>query len=225
MSDPSCRTSRELLGVYVVGAIEPGERAEVDAHLNQCYECREELAGLAPLTAMLHRVPMEEAERIALGAAEDIPDEPSPDMLDSLLRQVGSRRRARRFRAMFTAAAAILIAFGGAAVVSQSLAPDQQHAKVDVATASRGLVAATVRYGKSNWGTTMTVQVTGFSEWTTCKFWVLTKSGQMKLAGGWLVGPGADRLWYPVQVGVPETSVAGFVITSGHKTLLQIPAA
>jgi hypothetical protein len=71
----------------------------------------------------------------------------------------------------------------------------------------------------------MSVQVTGFREWSTCKFWVLTKSGHMKLAGGWLVGPGADRIWYPVQVGVPETKVAGFVITSGHKTLLQIPAA
>jgi hypothetical protein len=225
MSDPSCRTFRELLGVYVVGAIEPGERAEVDAHLNQCYECREELAGLAPLTAMLHRVPVEEAERIALGAAEGVHDEPSPGMLDSLLSQVGGRRRARRFRAMFTAAAAILIAVGGATAVSQSLAPDQHHAKVDTATASRGMLGATVRYGKSNWGTTMSVQVTGFREWSTCKFWVLTKSGHMKLAGGWLVGPGADRIWYPVQVGVPETKVAGFVITSGHKTLLQIPAA
>lgn len=225
MSDPSCRTFRELLGVYVVGAIEPGERAEVDAHLNQCYECREELAGLAPLTAMLHRVPVEEAERIALGAAEDVYDEPPPDMLDSLLSQVGRRRRARRFRAMFTAAAAILIAVGGAAAVTQSLAPDHQHAKFDTATASRGVLGATVRYGQSSWGTSMSVQVTGFHEWTTCKFWVLTKSGHMKLAGGWTVGPGADRLWYPVQVGVPETSVAGFIITSGHKTVLQIPAA
>jgi hypothetical protein len=225
MSEPSCRTFHELLGVYVVGAIEPGERAEVDAHLSQCYECREELAGLAPLTSMLHRVPVEEAERIALGAAADVHDEPSPGMLDSLLSQVGSRRRTRRFRAMFTAAAAILIAVGGATAVSQSLAPDQQHANVDVATASSGLLGATVRYGKSNWGTTMSVQVTGFREWSTCKFWVLTKSGHMKLAGGWLVGPGADRIWYPVQVGVPETKVAGFVITSGHKTLLQIPAA
>ena len=44
MSDPSCRTFRESLGIYVVGAIEPSERAAVDAHLSQCPECREELA-------------------------------------------------------------------------------------------------------------------------------------------------------------------------------------
>ncbi len=37
MSDPSCGAFRELLGVYVVGAIEPGERAAVDAHLSHCY--------------------------------------------------------------------------------------------------------------------------------------------------------------------------------------------
>jgi hypothetical protein len=225
MSDPSCRTFHELLGVYVVGAIEPGERASVDAHLNQCYECREELAGLAPLTALLHRVPLEEAERIAVGeSAEDLHDEPSPDMLDSLLRQVGSRRRTRRFRAMFTAAAAILITVGGAVAATQALTP-HQHAHPDVATASAGVISATVRYGQDNWGTGMSVQVTGFRQWTTCRFWVITKDGHRRLAGGWMVGPGADRLWYPVEVGVPETKVAGFLITSGKKTLLQIPAA
>ncbi len=226
MSDPSCRTFRELLGVYVVGAIEPGERAAVDAHLARCYECREELAGLAPLTALLHRVPVAEAERIALsGSAENSPDEPSPDMLTSLLKRVGARRRTRLMRAMFTAAAAIAITVGGAVAVTQSLTPHNQHATHEVSTASRGVLRATVRYGRTNWGTTMSVQVTGFREWTTCRFWVLTKDGRRALAGGWTVGPGADRLWYPVDTGVPESSVAGFVITWGHGAQLQIPAA
>lgn len=228
MSDPSCRTFRELLGVYVVGAIEPGERAAVDAHLNQCYECRAELAGLAPLTALLHRVPVEEAERIA---AADAPQadlaEPSAEMLDSLLARVGARRRTRRFRAMFTTAAAVLIAVGGAAAVTQSLAPSQQHARVfDSAAASEGRLGATVHYGKSKWDTTtMSVQVTGFRQWTSCKFWVITKTGQRKLVGGWIVGPGADKLWYPVYSDVPVPNVAGFEITWGSKGQLQIPAA
>ena len=116
MSDPSCKTFRELLGVYVVGALEPGERVAVDAHLSQCYECREELASLAPLPALLHRVPLADAERIML-ASQPPADvtEPSPGMLDSLLDQVRAKRRTRRFRGLFTAAAAVLVAAGGAA--------------------------------------------------------------------------------------------------------------
>jgi predicted anti-sigma-YlaC factor YlaD len=224
MSDPSCRTFRELLGVYVVGALEPGERSAVDAHLSQCYECREELAALAPLPALLHRVSLAEAERIgAAGPAEPDPAEPSAEMLDGLLKQVGARRRTRRFRSMFTAAAAVLIAVGGTAAVSQTLTPHPSHAGFDVATASTGRLGATVHYGLSKWDTT-TVQVTGFKPWTSCKFWVITKDGQRKLSGGWLVGPGADRLWYPIYSQVPESSVRAFEITWGSKGVLQIPA-
>jgi predicted anti-sigma-YlaC factor YlaD len=226
MSDPSCRTIRELLGVYVVGAIEPGERAVVDAHLDQCYACREELAALAPLPALLHRVPLAEAERIGeAGSGEPDPAESSAQMLDALLKQVAARRRTRLFRAMLAAAAAVLIAVGGAAAVSQSLTPHPTHTSVDVATASSGRLGATVHYGQSKWNTTtMSVQVSGFPTWTSCKFWVITKDGRRSLAGGWIVGPGADKLWYPIYSEAPKSSVRGFEITWGSRGALQIPA-
>ncbi len=226
MSDPSCRTFRELLGVYVVGAIEPGERAAVDAHLNQCYECREELAGLAPLPALLHRVPIEDAERIML-ASQGPADvaEPSPGMLDSLLGQVGAKRRTRRVRGIFTVAAAVLVAVGGAAAVAEAIAPHHHAGVVDIATASRGSLGATVRYGKSSWGTHMSVQVSGFKKWTACEFYVLTKDGRRVLAGGWLVGPDSKEIWYPVQSRVHEPNVTGFEITTASGKTLQIPAA
>jgi predicted anti-sigma-YlaC factor YlaD len=225
MSDPSCRTFRELLGVYVVGAIEPGERAAVDGHLSQCYECREELAGLASLPALLHRVPVAEAERTLLGS-QPPPDvaEPPPAMLDSLLRAVGAKRRTRRVRAMFTAAAAVLVAVGGAAAVSEAMAPHHHARVVDVASASKGPLSATVRYGQSSWGTHMSVQVTGFKNWTSCEFYVLTKDGRKVLAGGWLVDEDSHEIWYPVHSKVQEPNVTGFQITTGDGRVLQIPA-
>ncbi|MGI8452084.1 MAG: zf-HC2 domain-containing protein, partial [Streptosporangiaceae bacterium] len=42
-----CAEIRAALGVYVVGAIDPADRAAVDSHLAWCTGCREELAGLA----------------------------------------------------------------------------------------------------------------------------------------------------------------------------------
>lgn len=224
MSDPSCRTFRELLGVYVVGAIEPSERAVVDAHLNQCYECREELAGLAPLPALLHRVPAAEAEGILLGTQATDVAEPSPEMLDSLLREVGAKRRTRRVRAMFTAAAAVLVAVGGAAAVSEAMAPHHPARFVDVASASKGAVSATVRYGGSSWGTNMSVRVTGVKKWTSCEFYVLTKDGRKVLAGGWLVGKDSREIWYPVHSGVREPNVTGFQLITTDGRVLQIPA-
>jgi len=61
-SGPACREMRQLLGVYVVGAIDPAERAMVDEHLGQCAACRDEIAGLAGLPAMLSRVPAADVE-------------------------------------------------------------------------------------------------------------------------------------------------------------------
>jgi hypothetical protein len=66
-----CSEARLSLGVYVLGAIDPAERALVDSHLATCRDCRDELAGLAGLPALLARVGTEEA--IALSA-----DEPAP---------------------------------------------------------------------------------------------------------------------------------------------------
>jgi anti-sigma factor RsiW len=222
MSDPSCRTYRELLGVYVVGAIEPSERALVDAHLGQCYECREELAGLAPLTSLMHRVPLAEAERIALGgASDDGSAEPSAEVLSSLLKQVGARRRRRRLRAMFTMAAAIALTVGGAVAATEAL--NSHPRNFEVVAVHKGTRSATVRYGTTAWGTTtMSVRVTGFREWTECKFWVITKDGRRDLVGGWTVGPDAARLWYPIEAEVPKSSVASFVITWGNRSL-RIP--
>ena len=50
-SGPACRETRLLLGVYVVGAIDPAERMTVDEHLGECPQCRDELASLPPTSS------------------------------------------------------------------------------------------------------------------------------------------------------------------------------
>jgi hypothetical protein len=64
-----CEEARISLGVYVLGAIDPAERAMVDAHLETCQECRDELAGLTGLPALLATVSTDEA----LQLGEDLP--------------------------------------------------------------------------------------------------------------------------------------------------------
>lgn len=60
MSGPSqCEQIRPELGVYVLGAIAPADRAIVDRHLASCPRCREEITGLAGLPALLRKVPFD----------------------------------------------------------------------------------------------------------------------------------------------------------------------
>lgn len=225
MSSPSCRGIRELLGVYIVGAIEPADRAVVDDHLADCAGCREELAGLAGLPALLRRVPLADAERFAAPEAHPRDHgEPQPELLSELLRQVAARRRGRRLRSVFAIAAALLIAVGGTGAVVHALTPPAsgQASVSDVVHNSKGAVAAVVKYGASPLGTEIWVLTKGIREGTTCKFWVQTHSGA-ELVSGWTVGPDASRIWYPADSPVPPDQITGFLITSAGKALLQIP--
>jgi anti-sigma factor RsiW len=228
MSDPACRPYRELLGVYVVGAIEPHERSLLDAHLNQCHRCREELAGLAVLPALLHRIPIAEAEQLVQPDPDGIDsDDPAPELLGRLIGEVKARRRTRRLRGMFAAAAAIVVAAGGSVAVATQFEHStvSQAASFDVVSKRADGLFGTVKYAESpTWGTEIWARVSGVREWTQCKFWITTADGHTDLVGGWLVGPGGSQLWYPSRTDVSANSIIRFTLTSDGKVLLSIPA-
>jgi anti-sigma-K factor RskA len=65
---------RDELAAYLLGALEPGEAAELERHLASCEECRTELEWLRPAVQLLP----ESVERV----------EPSPRLRQSLIEQV-----------------------------------------------------------------------------------------------------------------------------------------
>ena len=227
-SGPACRDIRHLLGVYVVGAIDPAERSKVDEHLASCQSCRDELAGLAGLPAMLSRVPAADVEHLSPSATE-LPDsiEPSAELLNSLLTRVSVRRRNRLWKGAVGLAAAAAVAAAGATAAVQLANPAQvQHAAVASATSTTTGVHAVVDYTTTPWGSTaMRVHVSGISPGTTCEFWVVGKDGRA-FAGQWTVqGSYGEHAWYPASVGAAPSSVHSFLLTAGGKVLLTIPAA
>src|SRR5215472_11571318 len=121
----SCREIRHSLGVYVLGAIDPAERAEVDEHLATCADCREELASLAGLPALLRRVPTAEAERLAVADPAGPADQETAavdEMLPTLLTRTARARRVRRWRELAAAAAVAVLALGAGAAGASVLA-------------------------------------------------------------------------------------------------------
>lgn len=226
---PGCREIRQLLGVYVVGAIEPAERSVVDDHLAYCQSCRDELAGLAGLPAMLSRVPaadVDQLSRSATGLPEDI--EPSAQLLNSMLARVAVRRRNRLWKGAVGIAAAVAVAAAGATTAVELATPATQaaHAEVASATSNTTGVGAVVDYATTPWGSTaMRVQVSGISPGTTCQFWVVGNDGRA-IAGQWTVqGSYGDQAWYPAASDASPSSVHSFQLTAGGKVLLNIPAS
>jgi anti-sigma-K factor RskA len=228
MSGPACRDIRQLLGVYVVGAIDPAERAQVDEHLAECQSCRDELAGLAGLPAMLSRVPAADVERLGLLSLPEAMQSPD-ELLDSLLSKVSAKRKSRMWRNVAAVAAAAVIAAGGATAAVSQLTSGGAVTEQVWAKAGHGPVAAMVDYAPVRWGTAMRVQVSGLKPGTVCQFWVVGKNGTSEYAGAWTVmgnfGRGyGDKAWYPASSAVSANSVRSFQITSGGKLLLTIPA-
>ena len=228
---PACQEMRHLLGVYVLGCIDPPERAQVDEHLSQCAACRDELAGLAGLPAMLGRVPAADVARMS-ESVTSLPkaEEPSPELLNSLLRKVASHRRTRMWRGIAAVAAAAVIAAGGTAAVLGLTGSGASHGRVWSAASGMNPadhISAVIDYTRVAGGTDMRVQVRGVSPGTTCQFWVISGNGRT-YAGSWTVGATGYELtnpWYSEHVSVAPDSVRAFELTAAGKALVTIPAA
>jgi Putative zinc-finger len=234
-----CPEARISLGVYVLGAIDPAERAQVEGHLATCRDCRDELAGLAALPALLARVTTEEA--LALAAAEGPPaglaggQAAPPELLGTVIDLTAARRRRRRWReASLAVAAALIVAVGvfGGLRLGSNPAPSpiasgvtyagQPNGPWRAATTSAGGMSATVSYRSMGWGTQLAVEVHGIPVGTSCQLWVIGPDGQRTLAGGWVTDDREGTVWYPGSAGVSAGGVHGFQIAVGGTRTLHL---
>jgi hypothetical protein len=243
-----CPEARISLGVYVLGAIDPAERTQVDAHLATCRDCRDELAGLAGLPALLARVSMEEAVALAdtdgpFPAAVDEAPEPPRELLATVLDLTAARRRRRRWReASLGVAAALIIAvgvFGGMRLGSSPAQPSTvaqgqqsglyvgtQNGPMQTASGQSGGMTATVSYSQMGWGTQLDTKVNGIPVGTNCQLWVIDSHGNRFLAGNWETDNQEGKVWYPASTALSSKDISGFEVTvgSGSGKAIQVTA-
>ena len=227
-----CREIRQALGVYVLGAIDPAERSQVDEHLSSCPECREELANLAGLPAMLRKVPVVEAERLAADEQDpELAGVPPAEMLTSLIARTTNVRRIHRWRTLAAAAAVAILAVGGGAFVANALQPSGappppgQAQTAAWQQTSGGPVAGahlTVRYRQEPWGTRIDVNVTGLQPGSVCQFQVTDATGGTSVVGSWRIWHGTS--WYPASVWLGEQELRSFQVTIDGKVVASAPA-
>jgi hypothetical protein len=230
-----CTDARPSLGVYVLGAIDPAERALVDAHLVTCRDCRDELAGLAGLPALLARVNPDEVSRIcADDTVHPVTDDPPPEeLIGTVLDLAKARRRRTRWRFAAVAAAVAAIAgglFGGLSSmattrtvpvhVSAGSAPwetVQATNKVTGATAS-------IAYSRQLWGDAFEVVTEHIPVGTTCQLWVIHPDGTRTQVAGWTTARDEGGVWYAGSMPSTAKPIDSFQITANHKVLLAADA-
>ncbi|MFK0242785.1 zf-HC2 domain-containing protein [Microbacterium sp. NPDC090281] len=107
---------------YVLGALSAADRAEYEAHLAQCTECRTAIAEIAPMPGLLSRVTPERAESLLRAPDAETPTPEHRARVLSLATE-RARRRRRAWIAGIAAAAAIVVAAVAVPVIATQLRP------------------------------------------------------------------------------------------------------
>ncbi len=226
-----CTEARPSLGVYVLGAIDPAERSLVDAHLTTCRDCRDELAGLAGLPALLARVNPDEVSRIR---ADDTvrtvtDDRPSGELIGTVLDLAAARRRRTRWRFLATAAAVVAIAgglFGGLSSMGTTrtvvVPVSAGQGSWETVQAKSTLTAATasIAYSKQLWGNAFEVLVDHIPDGTTCQLWVVHPDGTRTQVAAWTTSRDEGKVWYSGSMASTAKPISSFQITANHQVLI-----
>ncbi|WP_329519265.1 anti-sigma factor family protein [Spirillospora sp. NBC_01491] len=243
-----CAEARTSLGVYVLGAIDPAERSRLEAHLETCPVCRDELAGLAGLPALLGRVDEAQLTQVA---------GPEPELLEGLLARAAAGRRpapARWLRVArpwwpLVAVACLLLVVGGL-LGGLVTAKAQGHRAAPPSPASAvpapGGSASGVRAGRTErlaaedaktgvrgyvllherqWGTSLQLFLAGAKKGSHCRWSVIARDGRREPLGSWYVPYGKGYGEYPASTMFRRDQLFSFEIVSlDGQPLLTIPA-
>jgi anti-sigma-K factor RskA len=83
-----CDSHADLIGGYVLGALDPAEEAAMRRHIEECDQCRREYESLAGIPALLDRIE----------PADVPPPAPAASLEDAVLNRVARERRERAAR-------------------------------------------------------------------------------------------------------------------------------
>ena len=189
------RHDPQLLGAYVLGALDEQEVREMDDHLASCPDCARELEERRDMEAFLGEVPPE--------AVLDGPPEGGDLLLQRTLRQVRSERGgvARRRQFALGAAAAVVAAvvlgagvFVGkatspdvTALPTPTVAPDPAGTRLATFTDPVTKAAMTVKVVPAAGWVRTNMSIKGIPEGEKCRIFVVAKDGSRQEAGSWVV--------------------------------------
>lgn len=234
-----CADAEIALGALVLGALDPAEREQVEAHVQTCPACAAALAEIAPLPGLLHRAALSPAElelepapqRILDGAlasvrAEQAAAAPAPapapvGPASAPLAPVVPLRRRRLLPLLAAVAVAVLaLVLGGAVWQARHQGPTTMTASG--ASVANG-VKATVVMTPTEAGTTLDLTLSGVTPGEHCSLVAVSSTGTHEVTSTWVANYEGEAT-ITGSTGISLADIARFDITTPDgQTLLQVP--
>ncbi|HEX4902969.1 MAG TPA: zf-HC2 domain-containing protein [Acidimicrobiales bacterium] len=175
---------RELTAAYVVGALGPDDRIELEAHLAGCDTCRQDVIDFAPLPALLGRV----------DPGELVDHQPPVPGVDALVAAVhGDVAHVERSRTRWRrAAGAIAVAAGlvlGVVLFVEDGARDRREGVALSLTAAPAGASVRVVADERPWGTYVHVSASGLPARSSYAVWAVDADGSWEPMGSWAPTP------------------------------------
>jgi anti-sigma-K factor RskA len=220
MAEPNHTQLRLSLGSYVLGSLEPADRATLDAHLPGCPACREELASYAALPALMSRLSIDQVR-------QPTPTVP-PTVLNRALNTVAAERnstvtqlhRWRRATVLSAAAATIVAVVLGATLLhTQTPSPPEGTPLIAAAGVS---ASGSASLQAKPWGTALTLQLQGLPQGDSFTAWVTAPNGTRSIAATWTPSPNGHATLTGA-ANITDTTHAALQIMQGDTTLLTLP--
>jgi anti-sigma-K factor RskA len=196
-----------LLGAYVLGGLDSADSQRFEAHLEDCADCRAELAELESLPSLLDALPVPDAVALTGGPRPAAAPEQASSVPRAVLDELAARRRKlrRRWAALVGAVAAACLALGVAAgpLLNRPPQPDASYS----VQAGNGL-RFSVDLARKTWGTELAVSGSSMPTDGTYSLWVRDRAGGEDRACAWTATP-SGRIKVTGATPVQLASIAG----------------
>jgi anti-sigma factor RsiW len=216
---------------YVLGSLSASDRREFEGHMAGCPACREAVADLSGVPALLSRLDHEEVAAMdQSGRAQAATPELSPELLPSLLATVRFRRRRTRVTTWVASAAAAAVLGIGVFVGVQgySSTPAQQvtASSQQMAQVGTTMLTSTVSLNPEHWGTSINLRCVCLAPLNahhdTLAMVVVGRDGSQTRLATWVAVPGHTAT--PAgSISMPANQIAAVQVVSADsgEVLLQ----
>ena len=219
----TCPDAAPSLGAYVLGALEPEERRQVEEHLDGCPACAAELVEFEVLPGLL--------DRVHPGDLQLAPVTPSPELFARMsaaaAAESGGPESGRpgnggahggRSGRWLLVAAAVLVMLGAAVGVTSWAVGSGEKAH----SATSGHVHMTVTVDAQDAGTALDVNVAGLPPHQDCRLVVVDRDGARHQAGEWSASYEGEA-WFRGWTAVDRAALADVVLVGADgKELVRV---
>ncbi|MFD8231363.1 zf-HC2 domain-containing protein [Streptomyces sp. NPDC059696] len=203
------------VAAYALGVLDEAEAFRFEDHLMECPRCAAEVTEFGATTRQLMLYRRSTPQFVHPLA------QPGPRMLDGLLAEVATRRRAGRRRLLFALAASVVFAASVPGIAMMAEGSAQEQARTAAATDTRTGVWAQVTTEEAASGSQVELKVKDGSDARACHLVIIGHDGTEETATSWH-GPGHDDHPHTMMASssLPPEDIARYEIRSAAGEVL-----